>query len=87
MPDDIQAEDQLATQVLRNITRYLRPITAFGKDQQKQAEEIVNIRNKLKDIRNESDYSVLNSDKANEISGKIKYVNFLSNFLTLGMLI
>ncbi len=70
--DDIRAEKDLAEQVLRNITDYLKPITGFTNEQQKQSDNIINIRDKLKDIRNQSDYSVLTSEKANDISNKIK---------------
>ena len=70
--DDISKENIRAAGALANITEYVKPINSFSKEQQKQAAKIVSMRDKLRDLRNESDYSISTSDRANDISNKIK---------------
>lgn len=69
-------ENDTVTTVLKDTKAFVRPLDALTKDLGKVHEQIAEVKDKLKDLRNQSDHSIATSRKANEIGNKIKDAKF-----------
>ncbi|ODM92460.1 Laminin subunit alpha [Orchesella cincta] len=75
-PTKAQEENKTAGEILGDVQEFVKPIKALTMQLNEEGEKLVNVRDKLKDLRNQSDYSIDTSRRANEIMDKIKEAKF-----------
>lgn len=69
-------ENATVSTVLKDMKKFVRPLDKLNKDLKGVSGNIAETRERLKDLRNQSDYSIATSKKANEIGNKIKDAKF-----------
>jgi chromosome segregation ATPase len=65
-------ENDTVTTVLKDVKAFVRPLEFLSRDLSRVREQIGEVKDKFKDLKNESDHSIATSRKANEIGRKIK---------------
>lgn len=73
-------ENATVTTVLKDMKKFVRPLDKLNKDLGAVSKNIAEAKDKLRDLRNQSDYSISTSRKANEIGNKIKDAKFSGIF-------
>lgn len=74
-PTSAEAENKTAGEMLRSVQDFVQPITSLTKELNSESAKLLSIREKLRDLRNQSDYSIDTSRRSNEIMDKIKFVH------------
>lgn len=69
---EVEQEQNNAEKALRDIKDYVAPVKLITAEVRKDSEKMAQIKNKLKDIRNQTDYSLQTARKANAISKEIR---------------
>jgi hypothetical protein len=71
-PEPALEENATVTTVLKDMNKFVRPLGRLSKDLKLVGDQIMEVKDKLRDLRNQSDYSIGTSKKANDIANKIK---------------